>query len=77
MSPVENVTEVFLFDPLELLKVAFEDDEAEEVDPDLGVAEAPGEVLLCLGVEHLPLDLIVRVDQGFLGVMESHLEQDI
>ena len=63
---------MFLFDPLELLKVAFEDDEAEEVDPDLGVAEAPGEVLLCLGVEHLPLDLIVGVDEALLGVVETH-----
>ena len=69
--------DVFLFDPVKLLKVALEDDETEEVDPDLGVVEAPGEILLCLGVEHLPLDLIVRVDQGLLGVMESHLERDI
>ena len=63
---------MFLFDSLKLLKVALEDDETEEVDPDLGMVEAPGEVLLGLGVEDLPLDLIVRVDEGLLGVMESH-----
>ena len=61
-----------LLDPLELLKVALEHDEAEEVDPDLRMAEAPGEILLGLGVEHLPLDLIVGVDEALLGVVETH-----
>ena len=63
---------MLLFNPVELLEVALEDDETEEVDPDLGMVEAPGEVLLGLGVEDLPLDLIVGVDQALLWMMESH-----
>ena len=66
------MSEVLLFNPVELLEVALEDDETEEVDTDLGMSETPSEILLGLGVEDLPLDLSVRVGHVLPGMLEPN-----